>query len=258
MDSLPTTINGLKSFIKNVGGKTTHSKKTEYYNYIEKLYWYKKFPWREEQLNVFNVFIENKYKHIVIQGIFGVGKSQMLLGLLFNAIMENKFKCNEIIYTAFNVCVKNEIKKKLSNYGIKKIQISTFDSIVYKLCKYNNMPNYNEPNYEGRRKFLYNSSFDTSFDYIKLVILDECQDLEIQALHLFKKAFPNAIFIFAGDILQSIQKEPKESILWQIMMNHDVYNLQDYKKIFMYETPRVPINILNNIKSALVLSLIHI
>lgn len=252
MDSLPTTINGLKSFIKNVGGKTTHSKKIEYYNYIEKLYWYKNFPWREEQLNVFNVFIENKYKHIVIQGIFGVGKSQMLLGLLFTAIMENNFKCNEIIYTAFNVCVKNEIKKKLSNYGIKKIQVSTFDSIVYKLCKYNNMPNYNEPNYEGRRKFLYNSSFETLFDDIKLVILDECQDLEIQALHLFKKAFPNAIFIFAGDILQSIQKEPKESILWQIMMNNNIYNLQDYKKIFMYETPRVPINILNNIKSALV------
>jgi DNA replication protein DnaC len=36
----------------------------------------------EEQLNVFNAFIENEYKHIVIQGIFGVGKSQMLLGLL--------------------------------------------------------------------------------------------------------------------------------------------------------------------------------
>jgi hypothetical protein len=251
MDSLPTTINGLKSFIKNVGGKITHPKKLEYYNYIEKLYWYKTFPWREEQLNVFNAFIENEYKHIVIQGIFGVGKSQMLLGLLFTAIMENKFKCNEIIYTAFNVCVKNEIKKKLSNYGIKKITVSTFDSIVYKLCKYNDMPNYEEPNYEGRRKFLYNSPFDTPFDYIQLVILDECQDLEIQALHLFKKAFPNAVFIFAGDILQSIQKEPKESILWQIMMNHDDYNLQEYKKIFMYETPRVPINILNNIRTAL-------
>jgi shikimate 5-dehydrogenase len=47
MEPLPTTINGLKSFIKNVGGKITHPKKQEYYDYIDKLYWYKTFPWRK-------------------------------------------------------------------------------------------------------------------------------------------------------------------------------------------------------------------
>lgn len=241
----------LKESIKNIGGRLTHSTKEEYIKYINSLYWYKTFPWREEQQQVFDIFTEQKHKHVVIQGIFGVGKSQMLLGLLFMALLECNFHYRDILYTAFNVCVKNEIKKKLSNYGFKKIKVSTFDSIVYTLCKYNNMKDYNEPNYEGRRKFLYNSQFKTNLDNFKLVILDECQDLEIQALNMLKQAFPNAIFIFAGDVLQSIQKEPKESILWQIMMNNEKYTNSEYKKIFMYQTPRVPKNILNEIRLAL-------
>lgn len=246
----PTNIQ-LREFIKNIGGRLTHSSKQECIKYIGSLYWYKTFPWREEQQQVFNIFIEQQYKHIVIQGIFGVGKSQMLLGLLFMALLECDFHYNDILYTAFNVCVKNEIKKKLGNHGLKKIKVSTFDSIVYTLCKYNDMKDYNEPNYEGRRKFLYNSQFKSNLENFKLVILDECQDLEIQALDMLKRAFPNAFFIFAGDVLQSIQKEPKESVLWQIMMNGEKYSDNDYKKIFMYQTPRVPKNILNEIRIAL-------
>jgi hypothetical protein len=246
----PTNIQ-LRECIKNIGGRLTHPSKQECIKYIGSLYWYKTFPWREEQQQVFNIFIEQQYKHIVIQGIFGVGKSQMLLGLLFMALLECDFHYSDILYTAFNVCVKNEIKKKLGNHGFKKIKVSTFDSIVYTLCKYNDMKDYNEPNYEGRRKFLYNSQFKTNLENFKLVILDECQDLEIQALDMLKRAFPNAIFIFAGDVLQSIQKEPKESVLWQIMMNGDKYSDNDYKKIFMYQTPRVPKNILNEIRVAL-------
>jgi hypothetical protein len=246
----PTNIQ-LRECIKNIGGRLTHSSKQECVKYINSLYWYKTFPWREEQQQVFNIFIEQQYKHIVIQGIFGVGKSQMLLGLLFMALLECDFHYSDILYTAFNVCVKNEIKKKLGNHGLKKIKVSTFDSIVYTLCKYNDMKDYNEPNYEGRRKFLYNSQFKTNLENFKLVILDECQDLEIQALDMLKRAFPNAFFIFAGDILQSIQKEPKESVLWQIMMNGDKYSINEYKKIFMYQTPRVPKNILNEIRIAL-------
>lgn len=246
------TINEYKSFIKSVGGKSTHAKKTDYELYVNQLYWYKEFPWRTEQQAVFDAFIHTTYKHIIIQGIFGVGKSQMLLGLLFQAVLEKGIHYDNILYTAFNVCVKNEIKKKMKDYGIRKIQISTFDSIVYKLCKYNNMKGVDEPNYDGRRRFLYNnSSFNTSFEKMQLVILDECQDLEIQALKLFQRAFPNATFIFAGDILQSIQKEPKESILWQVMMNDVVYSPNSFKKIFMYETPRVPIGILDSLRTAL-------
>ena len=51
----------------------------------------------------------------------------------------------------------------------------------------------------------------------KLLFLDECQDLEIQALGVFQTFFPKAKFIFVGDVLQSIQKEPRESLLWQLM-----------------------------------------
>lgn len=254
-----STISELKSYIKNIGGRVTHPTKKDYQKYIESLFWFKTFPWREEQQLVFDSFNSNDFRYIIIQGIFGVGKSQMLLGLLFQAILEKNIKCNEISYTAFNVCVKNEIKKKIASYGIKnKVNVSTFDSIIYKLCKLYNMENLDDPNYEGRRKFIYNKVstnegdvFLTNFEHIKLLIVDECQDLEIQALDIFKRFFPNATCIFAGDILQSIQKEPRESVLWQIIMNHEKYDPSVYKKIIMYETPRVPKNILNNIKGAL-------
>lgn len=253
-----STIAELKAYIKNIGGRVTHATKKEYKEYIESLYWFRSFPWRDEQTLVFDTFKSNNFRYIVIQGIFGVGKSQMLLGLLFQAIMEQNIRCNEIVYTAFNVCVKNEIKKKIASFGIKnKVTVSTFDSIIYKLCKLYGMENVDEPNYEGRRKFVYNKVSEESiaipenFNSVKLLIVDECQDLEIQALDVFKTFFPSAICVFAGDILQSIQKEPKESVLWQIIMNDKKYDGNMYKKIVMYETPRVPKNILSSLQGAL-------
>lgn len=250
------SIKDLKTHIKNVGGKTSHPKKEDYLAYIKSLYWYKDFPWRDEQLAVFDAFDSLMYNFIVVQGIFGVGKSQMLMGLMFKAILEGSILPTEIVYTAFNVCVKNEIKKKIASFGIKnKIKVSTFDSVIYKICKLHGMEKLDEPNYEGRRKFVYNlihtNTFTFIFSDVKLLVLDECQDLEIQALGIFKSFYPNATCIFVGDVLQSIQKEPRESLLWQLMTNDEKYPHNEYKKIFMYETPRVPINILSSLKHAL-------
>jgi len=40
----------------------------------------------------------------------------------------------------------------------------------------------------------------------------------LKVLHTF---YPNTKFIFAGDIFQSIQKEPRESILWYFMKGEE-------------------------------------
>lgn len=248
---MTSSIKEYKSRLKAIGAKTTHANKAAYQTYITKLEWYKTFPWRLEQTRVFDAV--HTHQRIVVQGIFGVGKSSMLLGIIFKALIEDGYKPHDIVYTAFNVCVKNEIRKKFSSYGIRnKIQVYTFDSLIYKICKAHGCPNLDEPNYEGRRKFVYNIITTNNVQLIftaKLLFLDECQDLEIQALGVFQTFFPKAKFIFVGDVLQSIQKEPRESLLWQLMKN-DKY-ATDYNRICMYETPRVPVNILNTLRGAL-------
>jgi hypothetical protein len=36
-------------------------------------------------------------------------------------------------------------------------------------------------------------------------------------MEVFKRFYPNSKFVLAGDIFQSIQKEPRESVLWHYM-----------------------------------------
>ena len=67
-------------------------------------------------------------------------------------------------------------------------------------------------------------------------------------LDILKHFYPESKFVFAGDIFQSIQKETRESVLWEFMVappSEDTY------KIYMYDTPRVPKNTLNTIQTAL-------
>jgi glyceraldehyde-3-phosphate dehydrogenase type I len=60
--------------------------------------------------------------------------------------------------------------------------------------------------------------------------------------------YPKTIFVFAGDIFQSIQKEPRESILWYFM---NIHTGDDTFKYSMHITPRVNSAILNSLKKSL-------
>lgn len=246
-----TTIADYKTRLRAMGAKVTHPNKAAYASYLTSLEWYKTFPWRAEQTAVFDSV--DTYDRTVVQGIFGAGKSTMLTGIIFKALVEQNYRPRSIMYTAFNVCVKNEIRLKFSSYGIRnKIQVSTFDSLIYRICHIHGCPNLDEPDYEGRRKFVYaliaSQQHCVEFN-TKLVILDEAQDLEIQALGVFTTFFPRARFVFMGDVLQSIQREPRESLLWQLVTN-DKY-VSDWHRMFMYETPRVPNAILDTVNHAL-------
>lgn len=250
-----TTIADYKSRLRAIGAKVTHPNRAAYAEYMASLEWYKSFPWRPEQTAVFDAV--DAHDRIVVQGIFGAGKSTMLIGIVFKALIEKHYKPRSIMYTAFNVCVKNEIRRKFSSYGIRnKIQVFTFDSLVYKICAIHGCPGLDEPNYEGRRKFVYNliatKTACVQFNF-RLVILDESQDLEIQALDVFTTFFPRAKFVFMGDVLQSIQREPRESLLWQLISS-DKYTADPdtaWRRMFMYETPRVPTAVLKSVSHAL-------
>ena len=89
---------------------------------------------------------------------------------------------------------------------------------IAKIAKY---PYIDLPNFEGKRKFVYElifNKFEHKLEYQpNIIYIDECQDLEKQTLDILKYFYPNTKFFLAGDIFQSIQKETRESILWYFM-----------------------------------------
>ena len=180
--------------------------------------------------------------------------TSLLLGLLINGIIKRLFKPEEVMFISFNISIKNEIKRKLKDYGISsKVTVRTFDSVIYEIAKIGKYPYIDLPNFDGKRKFVYELCFDKEFTHIpkyqpKVIFIDECQDLEYQTLIILRHFYPNSRYVFAGDIFQSIQKEPRESILWYFMKLDDS---PDTYKIYMSETPRVPPATLDTIKTAL-------
>ena len=178
----------------------------------------------------------------------------LLLGLIINGLINKKFNSEEILFISFNISIKNEIKRKLKDYGLSsKVVVRTFDSIIYELAKIGDYPYIDLPNFDGKRKFVYELCFNKDFNYKpkfqpKVIFLDECQDLEKSTLHILENFYPDTKFVFAGDIFQSIQKEPRESILWYLMNKKEDANIY---KIYMKLTPRVNPGILDSLKSSL-------
>lgn len=211
----------------------------------EKICWMYTFPWRPEQLEILTKFQKDDWEKFIIQAIFGGGKTTMIIAMIHDLVLQEKVSSfQEIMVCAFNVAIKNEIKKKLKYLG--KVVPRTFDSIVWQICKELEYPNLKKPNFLEKRKFLYqNLNAIAPDESIKYIFLDEAQDLEKNVEYIFFKRFPNARFIIVGDIFQSIQKEPRESFLWNLLQQKlpNSYN--------MTNTPRVPIPILDEVKSSL-------
>jgi DNA polymerase III delta prime subunit len=247
------SISQIKSFLKD--REFTHSLplKNDYLVRLERIKNTIVFPWRKEQQDVINEFCKFTRNIYVVHAVFGSGKTTLLIGLLMRGILEDLFKPSEVMFVSFNLSIRNEIKRKLKELGISsKVTVRTFDSIIYEICK-NTGYKYNDlPNYEGKRKYVYEKlDEETLFKFEfqpKIIFIDECQDLEKQTMNVFKKYFPKSKFVLAGDIFQSIQKEPRESVLWEYMNTQESEQLY---KIYMSETPRVPKNTLNTLKKAL-------
>ena len=213
-------------------------------NWKEKIGWLYSFPWRPEQLKILLSFQSNDWNKFIIQAVFGGGKTTMILAMIHDLILSKKVSIHEIMVCAFNVAIKNEIRKKLRYLG--NIIPRTFDSIVWEICKEMNYSDLMKPNFLEKRRFLYEhiNHIPSSYD-IKYIFLDEAQDLERNVEYLFFKRYPNAKFVIVGDIFQSIQKEPRESFLWSLLQK----NLPN--TYHMTNTPRVPPSILTEMKSAL-------
>ena len=252
-----TSNKNIQIFLKSCGFPYSYSNKEKL---LERINIYKnivEFPWRIDQFNVISSFIEQKYRYYVVNGIFGCGKTTMLLGIYIISILKKLYKPRDALFISFNVCIKNELEQKLKFMGISsKTKVRTFDSIIYEICKIYNYPYLDLPNYEGKRKFVYkickeilNNVSEKRILSINptFIFIDECQDLESQTMIIFETFFSQSQIIFTGDVFQSIQKEPKESLLWKLL-NNTTYNISKY---CMKETPRVPQKILKSLKTSL-------
>jgi hypothetical protein len=247
------SMKDMSTILKYIG--SIHSLKTRD-KYISRLDTYSNclnFTWRRDQKDVIKAFAKFDHKHYVIHAVFGSGKTTLLLGMLIHGLIKRRFKPDKVLFLSFNLSIRNEIKRKLKDYGLgSKISVRTFDSVVYEIAKIAGYPYIELPNFDGKRRFVYEKTFDSTFNYLPtyqpdVIFIDECQDLEKNTLKILHKFYPNSRFVFSGDIFQSIQKEPRESILWHFMTN----DIDSTYKIYMKETPRVPLPILNSIKTAL-------
>jgi hypothetical protein len=211
------------------------------------------FPWRADQRQVIDEFINFNYNTYVIHAVFGSGKTTLLMGLLIQGILHKLFTPSQVMFVSFNISIKNEILRKLTYYGIvNKVVVRTFDSLVYEICKHTGYEHLDLPNFDGKRKHVYNQIYDneSTFEFAyqpSIIFIDECQDLEKTTMEVMRRYFPKSRFVLAGDIFQSIQKEPRESVLWHYV-NTDI---PDVFKIYMSETPRVPEKNLQTLKKAL-------
>ena len=251
------TVKKMKKFLKGIGSTYAFQKKDRYIQRLSKIHDYLQFPWREDQQHVLNSFLTKDFKYFVINGIFGCGKTTLLLGMLINCIITGKHHAQDLFFISFNVCIRNELRRKLRVYGLsKKTKVRTFDSIIYEICKNYKYKYLDLPNFSGKRRFVYDLCEEIQNGTrekipIKnqplVLFIDETQDLEKQTLILFETFFNQAQIVFAGDVFQSIQKEPRESLLWHLLQQKNQKIYQTYFK----ETPRVPRNILNTLKTTL-------
>lgn len=222
----------------------TIEKQQEYVKSIQRYY---EIPWRKDQKMILDFFMTNSnWKEIVVQAIFGGGKTTMILSLIYHLILSLTVIAKDIFICAFNCAIKNELIKKTKKIG--KCQIQTFDSLIYHLCRQLNYPNLKLLNFETKRKYVFEHLEKIEpYLHIKYVFIDESQDLEKNCYFILKHSFPNAKFMFVGDIFQSIQKEPRDSLLWYLL-NQKLENVYTFK---MYDTPRVPRPILKELKKTL-------
>ena len=191
-----------------------------------------------------------------------------MLGLFFNLWWNKIVPIEEMGMCAFNICIKNELIRRLRSAGIKKRpMIRTFDSFIYSIALSIGCPDLDKPNYEGRRKYVEtwireNDLSDPKVIHlltqpfphtIKWMFIDEAQDLEGRFYDVLRLVFPHANFIFFGDVFQCIQKEPRTCLLWHVLrpLPEDSTSKRRRHIFMMKKTPRVPPVILTEIRSAL-------
>lgn len=227
--------------------RSSFGTKDEALSYIKELQWPWEMPWRDDQAAVMQTFFKESTEEVVIQAIFGGGKTTMMLAIIYMLCLEDPSLIPHIYICAFNIGIRNELLKKTRKIG--QFKVRTYDSLIWKLCSDLGYEDLKLLNFETKRRFVReNLDRIVPDETIRYVFLDESQDLEKTCYEVFKTYFPNARFMFVGDIFQSIQKEPRESLLWFLLNRSPSSKCSVFR---MTDTPRVPTPILDEVREAL-------
>lgn len=239
--------------LREKGYKTSFRTKQDAQNLLDHIVWFQLFPWHDDQKIILEWDLHDKHESVV-QGVFGSGKTTVMMGIFSKLLYQQQIQPSAVLFCAFNVSIRNELKKKLKQTGLKtRPFVRTFDSIIFELCRHHGMSGLEKPDYEGRRHFVEKllrkkeEPLYQGFVDIRLVLVDETQDLDYKSYQVFRSFFPHAHIFFFGDIFQCIQKEPRSSLLWHVLQPHGSRRIH-----FMQKTPRVPTTILEEIKRALI------
>lgn len=244
-------LSEIRAYLKAKNCKTSFRTREEARAFVRSLFWTEAFPWNEDQQRVLG---NEERRENVVQGVFGSGKTTMMIGLFMRRVLFDHLSPDEVLFCAFNISIRNELRKKTRVIKTRPM-VRTFDSLIYQICAAHGMEmDKSDSDFEGRRRFV-EKLLATDPDHagiagwhkIRLVLVDEVQDLERAAHMFFRVLFPNARFYFFGDVFQCIQKEPRSSLLWHLLRPAEERRIE-----FMKKTPRVPPNILVSIQDALV------
>ena len=85
-------ISDMKNMLRDIGSYSCFKSKKEY---IKRIQFYKdvmNFPWRKDQKEVIDTFLKFEYEKYVIHGLFGGGKTSVLLGMLVLGVFKKLFK----------------------------------------------------------------------------------------------------------------------------------------------------------------------
>jgi len=242
------SMTACKNVLQQYGLTHSFRRRADMDGFFDRLRWPYEMPWRDEQRECLERFGDPGWDELIVQAIFGGGKTTMMLAMVQHLVLTGMLQGEGIQVCAFNVCIKNEVKKKLRFLG-KKFRIQTFDSIIYGLCDELGYDNLRALDFDGKRKYVrQHLSRVEPLEEVAYLFVDEAQDLEKHAYDIFRKRFPRARRIFVGDVFQSIQKEPRESMLWYMLRRAEDPRVIRYS---MTDTPRVPRSVLDEVKGAL-------
>jgi hypothetical protein len=146
------TKKALVALLAARGLRKTFMDRQEIDHYIHTvLRWPWCLQWRSEQEAAIDAFFSTASREVVIQAVFGSGKTTMMLAMIHTLLVKNYCEASQIVVFAFNVAIKNEIRKRLQNPGIG---IRTYDSLIYALCAEMEMDLLHLPTFEGKRRFV--------------------------------------------------------------------------------------------------------